>query len=282
MPKVSEILNPYFSHDMSARSDEKILKMFFDFRKYSITLSDNDLIGLAPYAAYGIFWCVVEYMHRNTLQVEDVEILADELRIDIDTLNKILNDYNLFNIENGYYISNRINKNLNKVEEKSSKSSEAASRRWTLSNLKKVYKEIFNEVPVLNNSEIEIFLNYSKKIESFKDKLPDILYTLSKLKFDDIPNFKPSINWLLENNNLPKLLNGQYGQLRSWTNHLDYINKKQGLIVDEPVEEFNLDSFDSKIKAIEYLARTNIKFLSPLDKQLMEKFEITKEDILNG
>lgn len=236
MPKVSEITNPYFSHDMSARSDEKIIKMMFDFRKeYGA--------GFPALAAYGIFWSVVEYMHRNPLKTDDVEILADELRIDIDILNKVLNDYRLFHTEDGYYVSDRISKNLNQVEEKTSKYAQAASKRWSISNLKKVYKEIFDKSPTLNNSEISIFLDYQGKIEGFKDILPDILYTLSKLKFENNPNFTPSINWLLENNNLPKLLNGQYGKMRSWKKHLEYINKKQGL-VEEKEEEFETVDFD--------------------------------------
>lgn len=280
MPKVSEIVNPYFAHDMTAKSDEKILKMFFDFRKYSISVSDQTLQILAPYAAYGIFWSVVEYMHRNTLSVDDVEILADELRVDVEILNKILNEYNLFKIENGYYVSDRINKNLNKVEEKASKASSAASKRWSLSNLKKVYKEIFNETPVLKPSEAEAYLTYANSIDDFKDRLPDILYSLKKLKFDDIPNFKPSINWLLEGNNLPKLLNGQYGKLKSWSNHLEYVSNRQGLIQETP--EVQAPEIDSKEAAIKYIKdySGSTKFLSPFAKELLQKFDINKEELV--
>lgn len=280
MPKVTEITDPYFSHDMNARSDEKILKMFFDFRKYAISETTETIKHLVPLAAYGIFWSIVEYMHRNTLRVEDVEILADDLRIDVATIKKVLNEYDLFKVVDGYYVSERINKNLNKVEEKSSKSSEAASRRWTLSNLKKVYNNVFETDPILSNKEANIFYDYSQSIPDFKDKLPDILYTLKYLKFENNPKFTPSINWLLKDNHLTTLLNGGWGKLKSWETHLEYINKK-GLIKDEvePIEKI----FTSKVDALEYLAEQipdpNSRFIIPNLKNIMNQFDITPKEI---
>ena len=49
MPKICDFEKPYFQHDFFAMSDKKIRKLIFEL----------------GYEGYGIFWAVVEFMHRE-------------------------------------------------------------------------------------------------------------------------------------------------------------------------------------------------------------------------
>lgn len=300
MPKVSEITRPYFSHDDDARGDDKIKRLYFSFRKFAKEMTKEELESFVPIGAYGIFWSILEYMHRNNFKRHDIELLADDLRIDEKFIKVILEDFDLFELDDDCYVSQRMVDDINKVAEKAEKKSNAASKRWSLSYLKKYYEEIFGTTPVLGDSEVEIYLKFYNKIEDFKEKLPDILYTLKGLKFKDLPDFNPDINWLLKDNHLPSLLNGEHGKLKSWQAHKNKIKQEQiaaekirkGLEVEQDeldktiaAEEEEINSICNKIDAIKLIAK-NVRgcvsgrfILLPRHKTLMEKFDITMSEV---
>ena len=118
MSKVSEITEPYFSHDIAARGDEKIMKMFYAFRKQVNTIERKELEALAVLGSYGLFWLIVEYMHRNTLYTTDLDVIADEFRVPEKFVKMVLEDFELFKKDKEHYISDRILENLNKMQEK--------------------------------------------------------------------------------------------------------------------------------------------------------------------
>ena len=93
--------------------------MFRDFRKLVKTLDDRDKEDLAVLGSYAIFWRIAEYMHGDLLAVDEADVIADDLRIDTRFVEMILKDYELFREENGYYISDRVLKNLERRKEKS-------------------------------------------------------------------------------------------------------------------------------------------------------------------
>lgn len=261
MPKVSEIREPYFSHDYSTRESREIKLIIEDY----------------GFEGYGLWWAIVEFLHRNQLKVGEERLVcgkAHEVRV-----KKILNDYNLFRVEDGFYVSDRILRNINEQEEKADKARIAVNTRWLLSAYKKYYKEIFNVDVVLSDDEIRKLKEYENKIEYFKKELPDILFTLSKIQFDNGITTKARSNWLLADNNLAKIHNGQYGPLRSWK------QEKEARKPKPPKEEAEeLPTFDSKAKAVEYIKSSapNTKFLSPIHKQLMKQFDITVKELDSG
>lgn len=286
----NKIVETFFSHDKAARGDEKIVEMFFDMRKNKENFTAEQLKNLVPYAAYGLYWSVVEYMHRNELPVEKLEMLADELRIDKDFLNSIMNNYRLFHIENTRYISDRIQRNLEFQATKSEQKSKAAQFRWALANLKKVYLEIFNKEPVLSKDEQPVFVEFDNTIPDFRKKLPDILYTLKNLKFKNNPDFDPSINWLLAENHLAKLLNGEYGKLQSWQEYkraIEQIRKeKEAAINEEKSNIFDINTVTSKAVAVDLLIKNCTYFpsknkcvINRIYQPLLEKFDITNKEI---
>lgn len=290
MAKVSEITEPYFSHDIAARQDEKILKMLFSFRKRAKEMSREELESFVALGSYGLFWAIVEYMHRNQLAVTDSDVIADDLRIPEVFVKMVLNDFELFRIENEQYISDRILKNINKQEEKSSANSKAAKARWVLSKLKSDYMEIYGVAPVLNDKEVAIFLKYSEQIENFKDNLADYLYTTKLLKFENNPKFNPSINWLLTDNHLPKLVNGEYGKIASWAKAVAARKAQEKQEQMEQAEQkknsFNVETVSTRVEAVDILLR-NCQWLKGLNRlqiyanaePLLKKFDIDKNEI---
>lgn len=120
---------PYFSHDIATKTDEKIIRLMYDFKKSKKDFSEHILQELAPHAAYAIYWEIIEYLHENTLKVDELEMLSDVLRVDSEILEKILNNYDLFKIQDGAYISERVLRNLKLQEEKSEKARQSAIKR---------------------------------------------------------------------------------------------------------------------------------------------------------
>jgi len=109
---------PYFSHDIATRGDIKIKSLIYKYK----------------WEGYGIFWAVVEFLHENNLEENQIEILADDLKIEISLLKNILYDTDLFYVENNKFVSNRINQNLKLQEEKSKKAKKSAGQRWGKDN----------------------------------------------------------------------------------------------------------------------------------------------------
>jgi hypothetical protein len=276
LAKVSEITAPYFSHDMYPQKDKSIVMLM-------------DELG---YEGYGLYWRIVEFMHQNELCVGEERLIAGKDYV--EKVKSILNDFDLFRIEDNRYISDRILRNLAEQKEKMESKSKAAKARWGLSSLKKIYIEIFGKAPVLSDEEIETYLKLTDKIEDFKTKLPDILFTVKKLKFENNPNFDPSINWLLANKNLPKLLNGEFGPLLSWEKHKKELEQKKKSAEQKEQSELQqeqenqkliaqIDSICNKIDAIEFIVNRNsdLNFINPAHKSLMQKFDITKKELEN-
>lgn len=106
----------YFSHDYSARSDEKIKRLL---RKYSME-------------GYGIYWAIIEdlYNNANALRL-DYEGIAYELRVDENSIKSIINDFDLFVIEGEVFGSISVQRRLDERNEKSLKAKESANKRWS-------------------------------------------------------------------------------------------------------------------------------------------------------
>ena len=106
----------YFSHDYSARSDEKIKKLI---RKHGME-------------GYGVFWSLVEdlYQNENSLQF-DTEGIAYDLRVKEHVIKSVICDFGLFSIEeNKVFGSTSIERRLNERAEKSKKARDSANNRW--------------------------------------------------------------------------------------------------------------------------------------------------------
>ncbi len=118
-------MKEYFPHDYQASEDKKIGKL-------KIKLGHEGV---------GIFWELVEFLHRTKNQeylVEDISILAFELRVKEETLKSVLFDFELFESDGVKFWSNRIRENLLKRQEIIDKRAEAGRKgmasRWGKNN----------------------------------------------------------------------------------------------------------------------------------------------------
>lgn len=282
--KEDKIIRPFFSHDYTPLEDKNLLKLF-------ITMGAE---------GYGIYWLVVEFMHQNTFVVGEEELLAFKFRVDVEKIKRVMNDFQLFRIEeretDSVYISDRILRNLNYVEQKNEDKKQAANVRWLLSSFNKAYVEFFGEEPILQPSEIESLKKYNEKIPDLKAKLRDIIYTLKNLKFDTDVNFKPCANWLLKDNNLARLLNGEFGQLKHKKTEKEIKEAQRKLALEEakrnePSElEQQVERISGKAEALDFIANfyTDKKlmvhggraYLFPTLRKLTDKFDITEKEVI--
>ena len=83
----------YFQHDNTAGNDDKIL----------------DLRSELGYEGYGIFWALLELLHQNggVMQMQSKR-LAYALQVDEQKLSKVINDFDLFVLEDGNFYSQRL------------------------------------------------------------------------------------------------------------------------------------------------------------------------------
>jgi hypothetical protein len=108
----------YFSHDYNSRNDHKIKR----------------LISKHGYLGYGLFWAIIEdlYNNANALQT-DYESIAFDLRTSENIIESIINDFDLFVIEDNSFGSLSVERRLNERLIKSQKASKSALSRWNKS-----------------------------------------------------------------------------------------------------------------------------------------------------
>ena len=106
----------YFNHDSTARFDIRVIKL-------------RSKLG---YEGYGIFWAVLEllFVEENKLCVNDYEPLAYGLQCDEHILKQVIEDFDLFVLEDGCFYSRRLNDHIQEINSKSNKAKENANKRW--------------------------------------------------------------------------------------------------------------------------------------------------------
>lgn len=107
----------YFNHDSSARMDYRIIK----------------LRASLGYEGYGIFWALLEmlFTEENKICKSQYDILAFGLQCDTEKLRAVIEDYDLFVIEDNCFYSRRLNNQIEQINNKSQKAKESAEKRWS-------------------------------------------------------------------------------------------------------------------------------------------------------
>lgn len=110
----------YFSHDYNSRNDPKMVNLHM-------------VLGME---GIGIYWCIVEMLHENKGHImhSECDRIAFELRIGIDVLKRILNDFKLFEKDEVNFWSNSALKRIDLRVEKSNTNAENARKRWEKSD----------------------------------------------------------------------------------------------------------------------------------------------------
>lgn len=109
-------MKDYFPHDHHARADKKLVNLL---RKQGM-------------AGIGLYWCLVEMLYEESgwLKTADLENISYDLRVDIDQIKCLINDFDLFFITDNRFSSHSVLARLKMIEIKSSKAAKAAKTRW--------------------------------------------------------------------------------------------------------------------------------------------------------
>ena len=106
----------YFNHDSNARNDLKLIR----------------LRSAGGFEFYGIYFAILEllFAEENKICVSQYDILAYGLQCDANKLRAVIEDFDLFIIEDGCFYSRRLNNQIDEINNKSNIAKENASKRW--------------------------------------------------------------------------------------------------------------------------------------------------------
>ena len=174
----------YFSHDYTARSDEKIKNLIYDF----------------GYEGYGIYWSLIEELYQNANALRtNYKRIAFDMRVDENTIQSIIENFDLFIVENEYFGSLSVQRRLDMRNDKSNKARESAQKRWTKdanalptqSECNAIKESKVNENKININVFDELYNLYNKKVNRTAS-----LKAFNKIKITEydairkhIPNF---------------------------------------------------------------------------------------------
>ena len=112
----------YFPHDSNARNDQRLMKVRM---KYGMK-------------GYGIYFGIIEILREQceyTLTFNDIESISFDLRVDAETIEDIIQNYNLFVIEgHTMFYSKSLKKRLECMDEKKRKRQEAGRKGGKVSS----------------------------------------------------------------------------------------------------------------------------------------------------
>ena len=110
----------YFNHDSNARNDLKLIR----------------LRSVGGFEFYGIYFALLEllFSEENKICIEDYDALAFGLQCDANKLKKVIEDFDLFVIEDDCFYSKRLNNHIEEINNKSIKAKENANKRCNNAN----------------------------------------------------------------------------------------------------------------------------------------------------
>ncbi len=168
----------YFNHDGNARNDIKLIRL-------------RSKIG---YEGYGIYFAVLEllFSEENKLCIDDYDTLAYGLQCEPEKLRSVIEDFDLFVVEDKCFYSKRLYEHIEEINNKSTKASLNAKKRWSNAvamptdsqrNASKVNKSISKVNQSIEERRIA-FRNATHSIEgvSDEDKNDFFLYWTEKNK----------------------------------------------------------------------------------------------------
>jgi hypothetical protein len=151
----------YFSHDYNVRSDDKIKRLL---RTHKMT-------------GYGIFWAIIEDLYNNANALPtDYEGIAFDMHTDNSIIKSVINDFDLFIIEDGFFGSKSVERRLDERNDKSEKARQSAFKRW------------IKDTPDANAMRTQCERNAIKerKEKKLKESKENIIYPFDSENFKEI------------------------------------------------------------------------------------------------
>ena len=151
----------YLQHQSNSFTDIKIIKM-------------RSKLGIE---SYGIFWALLELLfnEENKLCIDDYTVLAFSLQCDADKLKSVIEDFDLFVIEDGCFYSKRLNNHIDTINSKSIKAKESASKRWNNANAMQTHSDSnASRVDYSKEEKSKVKKNNKKGVDYYNDiSFPD-------------------------------------------------------------------------------------------------------------
>jgi len=170
----------YFSHDYTTRSDEKIKNLIYDF----------------GYEGYGIYWSLIEELYQNANALRtNYKRIAFNMRVDENTIKSIIENFDLFIVENEFFGSLSVQRRLDMRNDKSSKARESAQKRWS---------KDANALPTQSecNAIKESKVNESKIKRFIKPTIEDIKKEFPNFNAEHFYNYYESNGWMIGRNKM--------------------------------------------------------------------------------
>jgi uncharacterized protein YdaU (DUF1376 family) len=112
---MSEIKKHWFKHDFYTCNDHKMQKLDFKY----------------PIIGYGIFFKVVEILYQNDGKIEyDLDFISHSLNYKKEIVLSVLNDFDLFVIQDDFLFNKRVTRSILEITEKSQKARASANKRY--------------------------------------------------------------------------------------------------------------------------------------------------------
>ena len=148
----------YFNHDSTARNDYRIIK----------------LRATLGYEGYGIFWALLEllFTEENKICINQYDILAYGLQCDPEKLRAVIEDFDLFVIEDDCFYSRRLNTHIEEINLKSKKAKESVSKRWNNTNVLPTNND--SNTSKVDKSISKLYKSIEKRIVEFKNSIHSI------------------------------------------------------------------------------------------------------------
>ena len=187
----------YFNHDSNARNDYRIIK----------------LRAKLGYEGYGIFWSLLEmlFIEENKICIEDYDALAFGLQCDANKLKQVIEDFDLFVIEDDCFYSKRLNNHIEEINNKSKKAKESINKRWNNTNVIRTNNDSNTSISKSNSkSKVKksnyyndisfpdyYDIHYAKRIEQDVNKTREYHKHLESLGYiKEVNNYSGQAKWV--------------------------------------------------------------------------------------
>tara|TARA_R100001594_G_scaffold35163_1_gene64339 strand:+ start:2339 stop:3094 length:756 start_codon:yes stop_codon:yes gene_type:complete len=237
----------YFNHDSTARLDIRIIK----------------LRAKLGYAGYGIFWALLEllFTEENKLCVDDYDSLAFGLQCDANVLKQVIEDFDLFIIEDNCFYSRRLNSHIEDINNKSTKAKENASKRWNNATVMRPHSDRNASISKVNKSKV----NKSKikdRISAFKNAIHNLDFMNKEDKEDfylywsELNKSETRMRWETEktwslNLRAKRWINNGFNKQKSrFPDYFDSLLMKR-------MDESSRKEYEQHLKSIGYVSQYN-------------------------
>lgn len=180
----------WFSHDSNSKNDEKVIRL-------------RMRLG---WEGYGLYWALIEMLRdANNYQLEtEYETIAFELRTECERISEIVNDFELFSVEDGLFWSVSLVDRMRPLDEKKAKNKKIAVEGWVKRKAKQKAESDANALRTESGgntykSKVKETITEEKKL-SKEEREKDFRSEVSSLLPNDSKTANDFCNWWTESN----------------------------------------------------------------------------------